>query len=677
MNTQNNNDGHISIVDAVETLSNIADLDFYKAIDMANFHHLVKHTRAQPKDGEVTIGLVKQVFKVVLDYLDDFYRNKYDEKSETQSMEGVRGIMLLVGEAARKLDGYTHLFHKTKEKSVRDLSEYKKLQEFYLNRVIEKVDEETLSQWVLALSKQFHPKEKYSLKAKHALQTAHVFVDMDSVKKDTDYELFYIRKEDGSRFFNPRLIRNMKVICELNEVFPDGVEEGALLSLDIWRDRAANGYAKQILKEALPSIDKFCKDSFRKNDSPFVKTLKKALMALFLAANPNNLSHNIPLKNCADYLHDFQVYLRESLKYEHSQEVLQVLSYAIYTCLVIDMEFAAMVRGVIESTRDQLHESGENVISRASDGVVERLKADNALLERAFKTNSNGPLHFIMQSLDDGDFNRFDPLLQNNLPSKFYELKVGDGVCEVVRCPSPNTQEFIQEAPINPEFKEFLKECITKQKQCLLFNYQDRITWREQQRALSLEELADRDEFIQCLSVVTLPKDTEFYYQSAPYNKENNAEVFKKELIAQVEDPSSGFYIPQRIKEKIPEDFLQKTVNRIHQKYFSGKNILLQGHRQDFIEIFYLFFEQEIIRIVSPQYLGFVCKDGVDVGGLSAAQYFIFNKHIESSQFSEEDYDLLDMMLYAPSMLIRERLPIRDRFNRFMEALKAVLIYHS
>src|SRR5262249_29977232 len=160
----------------------------------------------------------------------------------------------------------TELFQETNYKSVTEFKEYRQLQEFYVNRIARKVDEGLLGKWILGLSqgKFFTPVpavEDLPVE-EHPIETEHFYVDLETVKKDTEYELFFIRKEDGSRFFSPRLLRNIKLVCDFGEYFGETKKEDPLSDVKIWYDRIVYASARNILKSLNSKIDHFFKEIY-------------------------------------------------------------------------------------------------------------------------------------------------------------------------------------------------------------------------------------------------------------------------------------------------------------------------------------------------------------------------------------------------------------------------------
>lgn len=204
----------LSIVDAVETLSSIADLEFDRNIGITQKHEIILGDEKvvyktvhwlHQEEAPTAVNLVREIFRVILHYLKDFYKKEYGQVSDSNTLEGIKAIMVLVGEAAKKLDKYTKIFHQTQ--SVTDLKEYRQLQEFYRTKIARPLDEGVVNQWIfgLTLGKGKAGRERIfravPKKTDKLTNTKHLFVDLETVKKDTEYELFFIRKEDGSRFF--------------------------------------------------------------------------------------------------------------------------------------------------------------------------------------------------------------------------------------------------------------------------------------------------------------------------------------------------------------------------------------------------------------------------------------------------------------------------------------------
>lgn len=703
MNRNRRESSHPTIAEAVETLSSIAEMEFdpdLMVVETPNASEVMLednrttafrkvHWERQPP--EATVKVVKEIFRVILNYFRSFYRKKYTLISNPQTVEGIKDIMLLVGEAAKKLDGYTAMSSKTE--SVTQLKEYKKLQEFYLTRIARKIDESLLSHWIMALSKQLlAQQQEFSLQIRTPKKSPakHIFVDLDSVKKDTEYELFFIRKEDGTRFFNPRIIRNMKLVCDFGDYFEERKEDDPLEGINQWQNLNLQETAKQVLHSLGRSLDNFLYEVKKaKQPSDLDKYLNKALVALMLASNLHHLSISSGLKNCSHYFRDFQSFLREALHTREYQKFVAYpptkankhayaqlsLTHALCNGLFIhsrgNPEVQAQITHLLKEA-DQEYSPKHKRKSASNELLSDRMSSDYAAMGKLLKGHPNGPLIKLLKVLEEGSYQAYDPLFQDNIPHLLFDFDSEGKTVSNIRMPSPFYQEFIHKPTITQEFRGFLHSLTEKQGGHLLINFQDRTSWREHARCVALEELQNSADFADQLTVVTLSKDTEFYNQFAPYRDNNHANTFIKHFKEHLQDENCGFYFPDPIKKALFPRVVDEIVDSVHRIFFGGKNVLMHSQRLDFIEIVYLFLELKIIELVKPNSISFTCKDGVDVGIAASVELMLFKKWLTQENLSEQEIDNLNFILYEPAIMIRERIMLPDRFNRMLSMIKAL-----
>lgn len=689
---------NLSIIDAVETLSSIADLELDREVGVAEANSLIaqENTLAHKtthwlykQNADMTLRLVKEIYKVILSYLRNFYKKEYRNVANEHAIEGVKTIMVLVGEAAKKLDKVTALFQNTAMKSVKELPEYRKLQDFYLSRIARKIDEGTLGKWILALTQKTIEEQPVELVGTKSVETKHVFVDLESVKKDTEYELFFLRKEDSSRYFSPLLIRNIKLICDFGSSFGLRKSDDPLASVQLWVDRNFHYSAKGIWDSLGQLRYRYFREAARHKDHELVVTLNKALMALMMCCNSQNLLRNNPIKSCSEYFYDFQMFLREAMqtrdyeklityppkKTDHLSnclvETIHGLCRGLFLHLQGQQELIPIIQGLIQEA-DQERSPEHLKASEAVHTIWSKLACDYAAMMKLMRHHTNGPLVKVIDVLQNGDYNSFDPLIQENVPNQLFSLFNQETKIVNIRIPSPTRQEFIHRVIIDDEFKGFLRSCLENHSKHLLINLQDKTSWREHFRSAAIEELTSCSDFSKCLEVVTLAKDTEFYHQLPPYNQENHADVFIKHLKNQIKEDDSGFFFPKHIKKALFPQFTDGVIEHIHRIFFSGKNVLTRENRLDFIEIFYLFLELKLIELIKPDSFSLTCKDGIDTGGAASAFLFIFLKILTEDKFTDVEIEHLNQMLYIPALLNRERVMLPERFNRMISALKAL-----
>lgn len=690
----------LSIVEAVETLSSIADLEFDCDIGIAQKRKVILGNEKvayntvhwlHEEDALATVNLVRETFRVVLHYLKHFYKEEYGRVNDQKMLDGIKTIMVLVDEAAKKLEKYTKIFHHTQ--SVADLKEYRQLQEFYRAKIARKTDEGVINKWLLGLTLGKGKEGRKMLfaaipqKIDKLTNTQHVFVDLETVKKDSEYELFFIRKENGSRFFSPRLLRNIKLVCDFESYFGERKGLDPLEQVKIWYDRTLHLCACEIIKNLGSQLDHYFREVSKNSEYELVRIMNKALLALILSSHSRNLASYQPIKNCAEYFEDFQGFLREALQSDLYQKwmtyppksgnqlafdiigLIHTLCRSIYTQSKGMQEMKPIIQGLIqEAMLGMSHEKNKG------DNIINRIAAEYGILSKLVKHHANGPLLKVMDLLENGSYHVFDPILQHNIPNQLYDLFVQDKRYAFLRMPGPIYQEFINKAVINDEFRAFLRSYAQSAvpSKHLLINLQDRTSWREFVRCSVLEELQKQPELENAINVVTLAMDTDFYHQLAPYHQINHAHLFKEQFKELLLDENAGYFFPAKIHREELSQFIDGAFEAIHHLFFSSKNVLVREKRLAFIELFYVVLQLKLIEWLQPDSVSLTCKDGIDVGVASSASIFAFLKLINNQVWSDADWQHFNYMLYAPALLIRERILLPDRFNRMLSALRVI-----
>lgn len=693
----------LTIVEAVETLSRIADLDLDRDIGIAQKHDVAIQGNPivyrtirwlHEQDAAGTIGIVKDTFRVVLKYLRNFYRKEFGYLTDANTIEGIKTIMVLVGDAAQKLDRFTILFQGSQTPSVTLLKEYKALQDFYQKRIARKVDESMLGKWILALTGSARPAPEVRLIGHvepNNEVSKHAYVDLDTVKKDTEYELFFMHKEDGTRFFNPRLLRNLKLVCDFGEHFSNYKGDDPLVRAKLWHDSIFQMSAQAIWKGSRVLLDRYYREVAHNKESELVEELNKTIMALSMAANPRNLMRNRPVKTCSAYFSDFQQFLRSTLStrdYERYMtyppnasnkfglcimDTIDGLCQAQYTAGRGCQELQTLIVDLIRQAGKEASRNGrEKGISAQT--WWDLLHTDYMMLNKFLKRHHNGPLYKVLELLKDERHRYFDPIVQENLPHRWFDLIVDSQVYANLRIPVPVRQDFIHRASVTDEFKGFLHWCASEDHRGkhLLINLQDRTSWREHQRCKVLEELQDRADFAKTFCVVTLACDTEFYHQMAPYADNNHATTFLKQFQEHLESDDSGYYFPGHLRKSLLGGWLGKLLRGVHIAFFNNRNVLLRRDRLDFIQVTYLCLVLKILELKGATTFSLTCKDGVDLGSSMSAMLFAFLKILSKEQFGQGDMDYLRLMLFGPAILIRERNIIPERFTRAQSAIKSL-----
>lgn len=670
----------MSVSEAVENLSSMAEMD----------DKVLKEERA--RQGEIdpferrlwldltneerTYQTVKETFGTIHRYLKQVYR---DGHRDAETQRGVHAIMELAGEAATKMGRCTGLFKQAhRNEDLSELPEYQDLHRFYYEKIVKRFERELIAEeswqeeWGEEVEEDLMDIERRGLK------------ELEQVRKDRKYELFYIRKEDGKPFFNRNLIRHIRLVTDFDEMLIDKYGDDPLIKIRSIQDRECHHSAKEIYNLSDKPIQKFCKDACKFKDFWLGRATLKAFMALTLAANHRNLLSNSAGKSCIGYFKDFLDYLREavsSVEYvkilgqskesldslrKSTLELLQRFSHSFYT-------HAGKRDDAIGYLFQIVRQSGRR---RTIEYPAEPLTIWNSILENhddirnLLRKYPNGPLLKLIDLFEEREQTLgFDPLFLENFPSHLFDFSMGKKKISLLRIPAPVYQEQIGSAKILNEFKAFLREC--GKKRLLLFNLQDRTSWEEHGRAESVEKIAK--DFPENLTVITLPKNTPFYQQIDEYFDLDASKDFLTALQEQIKGAEEcGFYFPESIDRKELLVFATKAVPYIHKAFFDQAASLNRKNRLDFIEITWQFLIIKLIELIGPEYVSFTCKDAIDVGQIQTMHFYSFLKLMSNEEISEEESDFILWMVFAPALIIRNRVVDIHRLSRALSGLSVL-----
>ncbi len=680
--------GSVGIIEAIETLTSIADLEIEGPIAVAERHEIQLQDMPiiyrtvhwlHKKNAEKVMTVVRETFRTILHYLRRFYRSEYGKLVHHESVEGIKTIMVLVGEAAKKVDKYTRVFLGASTSSIKETKEFRELWGFYERKIAPIAVQESLTKWIREIPLSLL--EEAAKEKGKKVPSEHIFIDLDTVKKDSEYELFFIRKENGTRFFNPRLLRNIKLVCNFEEYFQEGAKADSLKELKVFKDLLARQIAQNVVRQNWHAIDSFIKAARKVYNEEIVSLSYRAIVALMLSANQES-GIKEPIKGSSDYLIDFQRFLRTLVT---SQDFQRLLAYPPKNPDGIH----AKVVDLVQQICGELY-SGFHVPQNASlfinellqKGMVEqpeeweasmlsnRMAKDYDALLHIMNHYAHVPLLLVMEALQDFEITGYDPLYFQNMPSCVFDLFPKGKRIALLRMPSPTTQEYINKAQVSEEFKAFLRK--EPEKKLLLFDFQDRTNLRESARVHVLEELQKKEEFAKSLCVISMTKDSDFYHQIGPYEELNQADIFIDHLLEHISSENAGYFYPERVKKVLFSGFSKKLAWAIHKLFFGEKNVLTRHARLDFIELFYTLIQLKIIEIVQPEMVSFSCKDAIDIAMPASCEIFLLLKLLNQRPVSEIEEDYLKVLLYYPSINCRGRVPFPDRFSRLNNMTKAL-----
>jgi len=678
-------DDEMSILDAVDNLSDMAELDVSHEREekrgvKKNLHSLKD---LEKEEKEETLSTVKGTFKTVHKYLENVYSRDKEQLKDREMQRGIKAIMVLADEAADKLDKCTSLFkHTYKEGKVSEIKEYKDLRAFYSKKILKRF-EEVLQAEAVWQEEWAEDSEKIDIE-RQGLK------DLEMVKRDKEYELFYIRKDDGKPFFNRNLLRHIKLVSDFDEVVMGFEGEDPLLWVNTLLDHEAQTVAEEIRENAKNELGDFYASSMQHKEVPIVGEVLKMTMSLMLACNAKNLHENTMGKVCTRYLKDFHRFLRDILA---SPDYLRLISHSFEEMDTLSKSLVNLVHALCfglfchAGKKQEMLDYMNALYKRANEGESPQRRGGidtNVFMSEIYdlhdsvttmlKKYPNGPLFKTLDIFQErNEKEGFDPIGQGHPPYYLVTLSKRDFDAKCLKIPCPTLHAHINKAEVIDEFKGFLRHFEAKQEldKHVHFNLQDSISWEEHARCASLVKLENQAEFSNQLTLVTLPKKSDFYFQAEEYLKVDSAKDFLKLLEEQIKSGEEcGYFFSKDLDQKEILEFVKKILPIIHTHFFKKAAKLSRKERLDFIEIFYQFLMLKILDLSKPDTFTFSCKDGVDVGASASAAFFGLVKLLgKDPKWSEEEQDHFYWILCGPALTVRERLVDYQRFSRMASSL--------
>ncbi|MCH9626066.1 MAG: hypothetical protein S4CHLAM123_12560 [Chlamydiales bacterium] len=681
-------DQALNILDALENLNALMDANSLEDIEITDDAHLIAHKRALEESleedywvkagpDEQTLEAIQVTFGVVRDYLLHTYPKIQEMGNSKHSIEGINTIMVLVGEAAKKMERFGAVF----KRQVMNFPEFKELQNFYRDRVIKESFKEFSKKPIpkAKIAEEIEAEEHARLEEVEEIAGVHILNDIDVIKRDHLYELFYLKNEAGHNFYTYELARNIKLACDFGEFSEEYFGDDPLLQIKSWEDKALHLVSQQILSSNKRLIEKFYKESMKYKEVEMVKQLNHSLMALMLAANPRNLIRQFSLKGCHLYFKDFLCFLRDVLNnrdyqkfmlysapekasfFQNLLDLVHELCHSLYTLKSEDQELQGSLKQMIE----------KNTHKKSKTLSQNLLNANQALLE-ATKNHPSGPVFKAVDIIREDEAGRIlDPLVEGNIPEKQWCILIDDHELSVIRMACPVLQELINKAHICEDFKAFLNS-MGSNEHLLYFNFQDRTSWKEFARCQSLEELSKQAEFSKSLTVITMSKDTEFYNQTGLYEDQKEASIFKEQLVEHLGEEISGYYFPKSVKKQLFPTFIQKLSEQIHKTFFQDNKRLSQAERLDFIQLTYHFIELKLLELLHPTFTTLSSKDGLDIGATSSVGLIALLSLSNGKKWKEQELEKLHAILFGPTLMNRERVIHQERFERLISLIQCL-----
>lgn len=662
----------LTISKALSNLSRLIENEFHFDEENDEQRKVLIEEFSRPGDlynklGKRPIIFIEDSFNVVLQFVREVYNSKELQQADEGQLYRALGEVSL---AAQKFSDLNAIFSKAfKGFSKLDCLEAKQT---YMKKKISKASEGRALEIHNGLMNYLHilkPAKLAHERISHQ-SISDTFLSIESLEKDKNYELLYLKKQGGQRFFESHLWKRATLKQKAA-----GFEKQDFTGLDpltqlrIWQDRNVSELSAEMLESIHPYLQEFFKGLARFRAHSIVMDVNAMLMALRLASLPHLQLSQAPVKCSYEYFTDFLKYMRKVLNSKDYQNYLRFppdrgsyfayvmgflhsLCIMVYTRSLQNSEHEQVLKNLLETQAEK--ESWD-----FTQPLLESLKHSHNQIKTILERYPNGPLFKALDFLQ-GDFNgSFEPVEQMNLPHSLFQFSLRDKNCSLLRLPSPTFQKYIHECEIIPEFKGFIAgyEQEAFKRRHLFVNLQSRVGWLERARSKEMEALHMEGSYQEGFSCITLAHDSDFYFQKGRYQRIDNASQFKEIFNQKLRQLEGGYYFPNQIRQALFEQGVaQELLGLIHVHFFANEKELTQNERCLFIELAYLFIVLYCVSKLEANSLSFSCKDGLDKSlGQSCGFYIALGLLVEKRALQSEEKKTILHSLLVPSLLVRER----------------------
>jgi hypothetical protein len=395
------------------------------------------------------------------------------------------------------------------------------------------------------------------------------------------------------------------------------------------------------------------------------------LLELVVAIYQSNLLRSQSTRGELSHLED----VRQKYTIDLLCNLEQVATLAENSNLIIQPRLRSFIFGLCHALYTQNDMKGENeaLLKMFTEG---RKKSGDLLTDLAHvreKINKapdewkTWKLNLISKSLKDHFDLGFDPLKAGNPPQRLNGVHFGDNhVLNIIGMGSPTIQPTLGgRAVINPIFRGYLHALVERGEIHIYVSNQK--ATGEKDRNDPIMELQDEPAFSDCFYAITCSKNSHFYEGHGP----DDLASFKAELHKQFfeyDRYKSGCYIPEKLKTELRLSEKSQAIIDIIGKELLGitdeKATLTPQQKKFYIDTYYSLLILSIVLAKKVDNINFTCKDGIDRGMESLAEFLMMLIFVLGLE--EEAFDTLNETLNTRAWWVRKRAIIEERINRFL-----------
>lgn len=480
------------------------------------------------------------------------------------------------------------------------------------------------------------------------------------IKKDENYELLYIKDSLEGDFFSNHLVSILKK--QEKKLLKASLDD-PFIQISIWNDIQKQEFAKSLLQSSYEGIINFYKIALKNLDKQIVNVTHKALMALLLAKNTQNLLGSLSSKSCAKYLQDFILFFRQALleksSCKESRDHILNVTFNLLDNLSEKLFFQQCFSDDMRIFLEDKISSFKNIENVCHIKKTSYLFLDlYEKLDTFVKKFPNGPLFKAIDVVISEDRLLFDPFQLGFLPNNEGTLYIGNNQpIKVSRLAAPVIQASLQNLKISEEFLNFLEfSSLELDKKILFIHVENRNNVKSKSRTKLFEELPERAEFFNNFCTVTIPDSRDFLNYFEKKHSASNIDEFTQLLYLEMTRIDSFYFISESMGKDLCNSVLE-IFEKIKVVFFDTKKSFFKNDKLFFLDIFSSILIFKSIEISNPSLLLFSSKDGLDNALFSWCFLELFIKILSDKEKIQEDFvEKFLIELLSPTLLMRDRL---------------------
>lgn len=617
--------------------------------------------------------LLEESFHIVYKNLENYLieSEKTSHEAELHGEE-IKKIMHLIAESALQIDQYQKQLYPENETPITQSKEYQDLKKIYLEYIFAETDLNTNGEDFSILRENGSGSLPSSSKD--------YFLNLYSIKNDYFYELLYLTKENGDLFYTENTAQDIKLAYNFSTF---SSTSQFYEQIELWHNHSLWLMAKKLketLKEEIAEFYAVCKE---KNSAILLKNIHQMLLALSLAGQEQHLPHTEIKKTCKSYFKDFLFFLRKVLIEDSYQKINQSTNpttkeqsilnliyktvFELYILPITNHTIGQYSHELIEYSDEQQTKKSTEIQETTWSTLLKKFDQFKEVLDtvphwqikKAYKATCD-------QSLVE-EKNSWDPYLHLHTPFNLYDIFIEHREVNILSLPSPTVQNSIDSSHINPEIETFLDHLMRTEQDSkhIMINLQNKEHWEESARCQAIEKLAKRKKYQSTFYLIHLPTDNQFYYQTEEFLNIEESKMFIETFFQGIKNNLYGFNIPKKTLLLVSLDQIENLLSHIHQRFFNKTAQLNQSQRQVFIDIFYVLYVLKLVKSSPIHSISFCDKDGLDTSLSLASMLYTFLVMAKKTTPTINQRHHIELMLFTIPILIRKRILLQPRFDRF------------